>query len=364
MKQTKMVSAIVATVATTITLAAPAIAEPITVGPGDPIRTPLPGSPVQDGKHMDAAMCSSSIPGTITDKDGKKHRVMLTAGHCVNSTQMDGGIPVMGDEVYAPTRERGDVKIGNRGPHNFGIAVDENETDPVKILNGTFNSSDWAFIELEDDVETTNVSYSKDEFGQNHGEGVPMTGIVDYKELGPGEVSVDNLGQPVCIDGSRTGRSCGYQIFRVRNGVWAIGPRMDHGDSGGNAYNPDTRQVVGMNSMVIGPLNRFQPADTAIEEAYGIEDGHVNDHFTPAESSADRSDEYRTISEDAAAMQEFKQKDQEPAFPGAELLPDIPGVPSIDEIGSQLPLSTSASVLNQGQIPVPTAPASQLLGLN
>lgn len=353
----------VAAMATTVTLAAPAIAEPIVVGPGDPIRTPLPGSPVENGKHMDAAMCSSSVPGTITDKNGKKHRVMLTAGHCVNSTPMDGGIPATGDDVYAPTRDRGDVKIGKRGPHNFTIGIDESQTDPAQLLNGMFNSSDWAFIELEDDVETTNVSYSKDEYGQNHGEGVPMNGVVDYKRLGPNEVSIDNLGKPVCIDGTRTGRSCGYQVFRVQNGVWAIGPRMNHGDSGGNAYDPETLQVVGMNSMVIGPLNRFQPADTAIEDAYGIEDGKVNDHFEVEKSSKDRSDEYRTLSEDAADAQEYKSRTQGNQQPGSDLLPQlpqIPGVPSIDKIGADLPLPTPASVLNQAQISVPTAQAPQL----
>ena len=154
-----------------------------------------------------------------------------------------------------------------------------------------------------------------------------MTGVVDYSELQPGEVSVDNFGQPICSDGSRTGRNCGVQIFRVRNGVWAIS-HLDKGDSGGNAYDPRTNQVIGVNSMAIGPVSRYQPADQALQDAYGIEDGKVNEHFQVEESTEPHS-EFRTIGQDMAADEAWIAENEpaEPA-PGSSI-PQIPGLPEI-----------------------------------
>nr|WP_162933184.1 hypothetical protein [Corynebacterium lactis] len=251
------------------------------------------------------------------------------------------GLPIVTGDVYVPTSD-GDVHIGKAGAHRFELPNDS--SDPAALLQA-FNGADYGFIILDDDVKTTSASYSKDENGQAHGDPVVMTGIQDNPTLQPGQVAVDNLGKPICIDGSRTGRSCGYQVFRARNGVWSVGLNMDHGDSGGNAYDPRTNEVIGVNSMVVGPISRVQPADVAIEDAYGVPDGQVAQNFQVAGATDQRDTEYRTIAQDSAADEDYRARHPEsdsllqsvkdlgifdvPTIPTNPASPALPGVPSV-----------------------------------
>lgn len=339
MKHSRRCAMVAAVLTAVAVFASPAAAAPV-VGPGDPIRSPMADSPQENNRYVGVPMCSSGVPGTVTDHFGEKHRVMLTAGHCVNSQNVPG-LPIVNGEVYVPTKQ-GDQHIGKAGAHRFEVPVDDN--NPSTLLRA-FNGADYGFIVLDPEVATTAASYSEDENGESRGEPVVMTGIQDNRTLEPGEVSVDNLGKPICIDGSRTSRSCGHQVFRARNGVWSVGLGMDHGDSGGNAYNPETDEVIGVNSMVIGPISRVQPADVAIEEAYGVPDGQVAENFQVSDSSAQRNTEYRTISEDSAANADYQARHPKPLeeqIPG--LSPDLgsldlPGLPDIADF--QMPAGIS-----------------------
>ncbi|WP_295629666.1 hypothetical protein [uncultured Corynebacterium sp.] len=319
-------------------------ADSIVVGPGSPIRMPEPDAVVDDGRHVKTGMCSTAVPGTVTDPEGNEHRVLITAGHCVNKEGHES-LPKSSGVIYAPTHE-GDVRIGTVGPASFYMP-DPNDTEVtsslLRTLDATFNGSDYAFIMLDDDVEATSISQSVDENGVSGGEGVQITGVVDYRELQPGEVSIDNLGRPICSDGSRSGRNCGVQIFRARNGVWAIS-YLNNGDSGGNAYDPTTNQAIGINSMAIGPVSRYQTTDQAIEDAYGIEDGTVNDHFQVEQSTAPQS-EFRTIGEDMAADEAWiAENEPAEAESGSSIpefeLPDLPlpdltaPVPAVPELAA------------------------------
>ncbi|WP_448852260.1 trypsin-like serine protease [Corynebacterium sp. 335C] len=314
----------------------------VVVGPGDPIRMPSETSPVDErGAHLDTAICSSSVPGTVVDENGVEHHVQFTAGHCVGLDPAAGGyVDGTGTVIYAPTTH-GDERIGVIGPNAFpdptkGL-VDPNDPDAaaevepgemtdviIGLPDAALNGSDWAFVELDDDVAGTSVSASRAEDGWVGGPGVPMTGVVDYGELAPGEISLDNMGKRVCIDGTRTSRQCGYQVFRVRNGVWAVGLWMDHGDSGGNAYDPDTNQVIGANSMRFGPFNRFQPMDVALEEAYGIPDGQVNERFT-VDGAVARDGDRRTIDEDLPETRKWREESgtMPPASPGSRVVSPV-----------------------------------------
>ena len=69
MKLKKSASLIAAIAAATATIAVPA-ANSVTVGPGSPIRMPEPGAVVDDGRHVKTGMCSTGVPGTVTDADG------------------------------------------------------------------------------------------------------------------------------------------------------------------------------------------------------------------------------------------------------------------------------------------------------
>lgn len=219
-------------------------------------------------------------------------------------------------------------------------------------------------MKLEPGVEGTSVSTSTDEFGAPASEGVQMVGIVDYPELQQGEVAFDNLGRPICKDGNRTGRTCGVQLMRARHGVWSV-MHMDHGDSGGNAYDPDTNEVIGVNSMVVGPFSRVAPVDIAIEEGYGVPDGQVNERFKVVDSTAPRSDEYRTIGEDAAANAAAEGtptldellKDSGLDIPDLPLpevpLPEIP-LPAASDVPAATPAApadAASQILGQAQLP-------------
>lgn len=333
MASKKYFSILAASSCLTFGLAVPAVASPV-VGPGSPLRMPFPSNKVVEKRHVGSPMCSLSTPGTITDKNGKKQRVILTAGHCVLATdeKEDGSKEELTGNFYVPTKDNGDVLLGRtvNATDNLDIS-DEAVLNPPLLLNEMFNKPDYGIIGVEDNVETTSLSSSYSESGENHGEPVQIVGIQDSRTLGEYEVAVDNFGQPICTDGSRTGRNCGVQLFRTRNGVWAGAVGIDHGDSGGNAYNPETRETIGMVSMGVGPLSRYQPADVALEETYGIEDGKVNEYFE-TESSTKEQSEFRTIKEDQA----FRDiHDPQPPAP----LDGTPleGTP-IQQVVSELPL--------------------------
>lgn len=325
MKLTRSRLAISAVVAL-FSLSAPVMAHAVVVGPGDPIRTPVEESSWDGYRNVNSPMCSLGVPGTVRDRYGQQHRVILTAGHCLNNSQTSG-LPVITGEVYVPTTD-GDKHLGTAGAHRW---EELQEDSGLASLPATFNGADYGIINLDSDVETTGTSYSIDEHGQSHGEPVAMVGIQDNVDLPYGEISFDNLGKPICKDGMRTGRSCGYQILRARNGIWAVGIGVERGDSGGNAYNPTTHEVIGMNSMTFGPVSRVMPADIALEEAYGIPDGQVNDHFEVSDPAAQRDSLYRTFNEDMAADQEYAQK-RTSQFPQLPQVPDSFGAPMLPEL--------------------------------
>ncbi len=317
------------------------VGTPVRVGPGSPIRMPEADTPVSEGRHVGAGMCSSGVPGTVTDSEGNEHRVMITAGHCLTGGEYPG-LPAGTGVIYVPTPD-GDVRIGESGPRNFPPPSEDGPNDIAYLVDSTLNGPDWGFIELDDGIETTSISQAADENGGNVGEPVQMTGIVDYGDLEPGQVSIDNFGKQACTDGTRTGRQCGYQVFRARNGVWIVALQLDNGDSGGNAYDPETNQVIGVNSMAIGPLNRVQPADVAIQEAYGIEDGKANDHFQIADFTEPQS-EFRTIGEDVAYAEAWAAEN-EPAPSIYDQIRDIvPGLPE----ESPIPLPAGSADLQVG----------------
>lgn len=303
----------------------------VVVGPGSPMRMPFPSNEKVGNRHVGTPMCSLGVPGTIVDENGVSHRVIMTAGHCVVAEDMETGEKVTG-QFYIPTKN-GD-KLLSKDWVGTDIMPSESEIeatdDPAVFFDMLFNSPDYGVIEVQDDVKTTSMSHSVDEFGGVHGEPVQIVGIEDKRTLEPMEIAFDNLGEPVCTDGSRTGRGCGFQVFRVRNGVWAISP-IDHGDSGGNAYNPETREAIGVNSMGIGPLSRFQPIDVALEEQYGIPDGQVNDYFK-VETSTEPQSEFRTIDEDSQFTLEHTKPEMPDLGPIGDLIPESPALPELPEV--------------------------------
>ena len=113
-----------------------------------------------------------------------------------------------------------------------------------------------------------------------------LRSIRDRSTLPHNTFSTDNFGEPICKDGATTGRSCGTQIGRSRNGVYSWGLNYDFGDSGGINYDPSDGAVVGVTSMGLGPLGKAQPADRIIETAYGVPDGKVNEEFKLEDSTA------------------------------------------------------------------------------
>lgn len=352
MRISPRIIAIVTALGSSITLTP--VASALTMGPGSPIVVPDQNATKVDNIFYPTGLCSTSIPGTIVGVDNQRERVLITAGHCVStlpsSNSNEGFTP--SSEVYTPTPQ-GDEKIGTVSKKDFITqeALERNFEQGLHTgFNGMYNTPDWAFISLDDDVETTSYSYAVDEYGQNGGEPVQMTGVQDYPRLGTYEVSADNFGEPICKDGVRTGRSCGVQLFRTQHGIWATDINIDKGDSGGNAYNPETSQAIGINSMGVGPVSRYQPIDTAIEDAYGVPDGQVNDYFQIENSNAPRT-ETPTMQESMKARSEVKQKLEPPAEPSknessteeklskeiSDLIPtELPKLPEIPK----LPLST------------------------
>ncbi|KQB86132.1 hypothetical protein [Corynebacterium lowii] len=304
-----------------VALCAAAIATPVLVpvanaaevAPGSPMRSDdltestasmLPENVPDEYKR---GACSQGVPGTVTLADGTQKDVLISAGHCVYG--IDGYL-TMGDAVYVPTPE-GDKVVGytdQGGP----IVVNEQEAlaSPLGYFNQSFNTPDWGTVELEPGVTTTRMADSVDSNGNSYGEPVELTGVRDYRNLEFWEVSLDNLGQPICKDGNTSGRSCGTQIFRTQNGLWSVGLNYDNGDSGGVNFDPETGEALGVTSMGFGPIGRAQPIDVAIEDGYGIEDGQVNEHFSLPEST-EAADPTRTQAEDAQGVSDWFEANPE-----------------------------------------------------
>ena len=93
------------------------------------------------------------------------------------------------------------------------------------------------------------------------------------------------------------------------------------GDSGGVNFDPNDGAVIGVTSMVLGPLGKAQPADRIIEDAYGIPDGHVNDAFTITNSTAPRADFTTSGAEEQRVEAEIERlnPDVTPPVPRDEL---------------------------------------------
>ncbi|WIM68022.1 hypothetical protein QP027_01070 [Corynebacterium breve] len=284
--------------ATTLCSVPAAVAAP--VGPGAPVRTypvhPVDGIPAE---HMPNS-CSQGVAGTIVQEDGTTKQIMITAAHClVDTPRYENEI---GTAVYAP-KTWGDQLIGYR------VATGDKQAqshyaDLNAELHGTLNWPDWGVVELEDGVEMTGLATSEDHYGHQRSTPVAMTGVRDYRDLGATEISVDNFGQPICKDGQRSARSCGVQLFRASNSIVHWGLTYESGDSGGVNYDPNNGEVLGVTSQGIGPLGRAQVADQAIQTAYGIPDGQVNEQFQIA-PAVPLDDDFRTVAQDDAAFNEW-----------------------------------------------------------
>lgn len=277
-------------------------------GPGAPIRLQefepdltidYFGHPIALPPEAAHASCSQAFTGTAIGPNGVPVRVMFTASHCLQAIEEDA---VLLPSVYSPTRD-GLTRIGATfQTSNFGAFEDDDSLEVA--LQKLLNEPDWGTVLLDDGVVDTRAAQSRDRFGGPRSEPVELTGIRDWRNLGPREISFDNAFQPICKDGMTTGRTCGTQIMRTRHAVWIVGIGYDHGDSGGVNYDPVTHEVIGITSQSLGLLNRAQPADIAIEEAFGIKDGEVNKHFRLTDSTTEHG-EFTNLADEAAAVDEI-----------------------------------------------------------
>lgn len=313
-------------------LAVSATASAATAAPGAPIRIQAAIPLIENmPRQLDAAICTQGPVGTVIDTDGTARTVMLTAAHCTLGLD-DGWEPT--SEVFVP-RPQGDELIGYREAYR----IDESETgDFVEDVANFSLGADWAVVELEEGVTTSRLAYSVDSHGRPQGEGVVLTGIRDYRDLGHHQISADNFGQPICKEGTTSGRSCGVQLFRSKDSVFSYGLDYQHGDSGGINYDPDTGEAIGMTAAAYGPIGHAQAADAALQGAYGIPDGEVNERFTLAEST-EPHDEYRTVAADGnetAAWMEANAPAPEPEPAPAPAPVQVPAAAAIDAAAAQL----------------------------
>lgn len=257
--------------------------------PGAPMRMSF--DPLLDSQpaEMGLVSCTQGFYGTVTTPDGQRKNVMVTAGHCVYGV---GGLEGDG-AVYAVTPE-GRVLLG------VGEAGGAYQA-PARAPIDAANLPDWAVVAVEPAHEPSRMVSSRPagaDIGQTS-EPVRLTGVRDYRDLQVWEVSADNFLQPICKDGSTSGRSCGIQLFRTSEGLWSINTGYQHGDSGGINYDPVTGEALGVTSLVypivvgseiVGDIGRAQPIDVALETAYGIPDGEVAERVTLPDSTAAYAD--------------------------------------------------------------------------
>ena len=96
-------------------------------------------------------------------------------------------------------------------------------------------------------------------------------------------------------------------MLRSSNGLWFIGTVLP-GDSGGVAYDPLNGEALGVNSMTVyGLIGRAQPVDVAVEKAYDVPDGQVNEYFALPESTEEHTP-MRSYEEDQNAIQSWAQE--------------------------------------------------------
>lgn len=275
------------------------------VAPGARMQTfpPLDGVDTEGiPPELFAQHCTQGVPGTVTLPDGSRKDVLITAGHCLWG--IEGTHVEMGPEVYAPLPEGNQLIAVRDQGQPVHPALDENDPEELRLM---YDGDDWATAEIVEGVNMSRVANSVDQFGLSHGEPVVLTGVRDYRDLGPWEISFDNAGQPICKEGQTTGRTCGVQVLRSSNGLWFVGTALP-GDSGGVAFDPITHEALGVNSMTVyGVIGRAQPVDVAVEKAYGIPDGQVNEYFSLPESTEEHTP-MRTFGEDQAVVQDWAQE--------------------------------------------------------
>ncbi|KQB86604.1 hypothetical protein [Corynebacterium lowii] len=270
--------------AVAVTTAPGAIASAAEVAPGAPMRMQTDAyedEPIDIPLEIQATGgCSQGVPGTVTLPDGTTKNVLVSAGHCLYGIEGDGTETY--PEVYAPLYDEHGLIAQREHGEKVYPAEDSLNAEQLAVQ---YNGADWATAEIPEGVEATRVADSVDQYGRRHGEPVELTGVRDYRDLGPWEVSFDNFGQPICKDGQTSGRTCGVQVLRTSNGLWHTALSLP-GDSGGVNFDPNNGEALGVTSMgFYGFGGRAQPIDVAIEEVYGIPDGEVNEHFTLPEST-------------------------------------------------------------------------------
>lgn len=192
---------------------------------------------------------------------------------------------------------------------------------------------DWATIALADGVEMSRVTDSVDQFGQSHGAPVVLTGVRDYPDLAPGQIAFDNFGHPICQDGQTSGRTCGVQFMRTGHRLWSI-RESNPGDSGGINYDPHTREALGVSTDSFGPLSITQAADIALEEAYGIPDGQVNERFRLPDSEQAHTP-MRSMDADRQQALAWVEENMPEYAPQPEELLDLQGATEIAQANAE-----------------------------
>ncbi|MBC3185763.1 hypothetical protein H7347_04110 [Corynebacterium sp. zg-331] len=284
------------------------VAQAAEVAPGAAMQTfpPLDGVPLDEiPLEAFAQGCSQGVPGTVTLPDGSRKDVMVTAGHCLWGLE-GSGMGEMAPEVYAPLREGNRLIAVRDQGRPVHPALDETDPEELRLM---YDGDDWATADIVEGVGMTRLAASESSLGFDLmplGEPVALTGVRDYPDLDPWEISFDNAGRPICSEGQTTGRTCGVQVLRSSNGLWSVGFMLP-GDSGGVSFDPLTGEALGVNSMsVYGLINRAQPLDVAIEKAYGIPDGQVSERFALPDSTEEHAP-MRSYDEDQAVVQEWAQ---------------------------------------------------------
>ncbi|KQB85359.1 hypothetical protein [Corynebacterium oculi] len=280
------------------------------VAPGAPMRMATDGldDRVQEEvgevplEIITTASCSQGISGTVTLDDGSQRNVLVSAGHCLYGIEGEGVETY--PEVYAPLSE-GRKLIARREHGDKVYPVPEG--GGIDAVIRQFDGPDWATAEVVGDADMTRVADSVDQYGRRHGDPVVLTGVRDYRDLEKWEVDFDNFGQPICKDGQTSGRTCGAQLMRTSNGIWHTNLYLS-GDSGGVNFDPVTGEALGVTSIgIVGLIGRAQPMDVALEQAYGIPDGQVNERFTLPESTDQHSQAY-TLKEDTEQIDEWAEQ--------------------------------------------------------
>lgn len=325
------------------TVAAP-LAQAVSIAPGAPMRThavipSFPGMPAE----LDSMMCTQGPVGTVTLEDGTRRTVMAAAGHCVNPMP---GMGINGEE-FTPTSEvfspkaTGDEKIGTVDKSYVGFLANDIAPDAsvVDSLYYAFATPDWSFTAVDDPANTSRVAHARDFDGVPAATTTELTGVKTYSDLPAKGSSFDNAGQPICKYGQTTGHTCGTQLFRMQDAIFAVGLDAVPGDSGGINYDPNSGQAIGMTSQRLGTLSRTQPLDSALNEAYGITDDQVNERFVLPDSTAAQDPDLRSGNQDGEAqIQWMRDNNAHPANPilDAVIFGDDTQTPSLDDTLNQV----------------------------